>query len=248
MTPSEQEPPEGLGQSVSAERAQALRRNLEAVRAEMDEAAAACGRKPGDVVLVAVSKFHSAQDVRALAGFGHIDFGESYVQEALGKREQLQDLDLRWHFIGRLQTNKARHVAGSFSLVHSVDSLKLAQTLHKRAQALQVVQEVLLQVNLAGEGQKAGAAADDARRLALEIRQLDSLALRGLMLLPPMVDEPEQARPWFAALRELRNDLEREIGMRLPHLSMGMTGDFRQAIAEGASIVRIGTRIFGERA
>ncbi|EGJ49522.1 YggS family pyridoxal phosphate-dependent enzyme [Desulfocurvibacter africanus] len=233
---------------VSAERSLELRRNLEAVLAEVNEAAAACGRKSGEVTLVAVSKFHPAQDVRALAGFGQMDFGESYVQEALVKREELQDLDLRWHFIGRLQTNKARHVAGSFSLVHSVDSLKLAQTLHKRAQALQTLQEVLLQVNLAGEGQKAGAAADEARRLAQEVRGLDSLALRGLMLLPPMVDEPEQARPWFAALRELRDSLERELGVRLPHLSMGMTGDFRQAIAEGATIVRIGTRIFGERA
>ncbi|MEG6549848.1 YggS family pyridoxal phosphate-dependent enzyme [Desulfocurvibacter africanus] len=233
---------------VSAERSLELRRNLEAVLAGVNEAAVACGRTSGEVTLVAVSKFHPAQDVRALAGFGQMDFGESYVQEALAKREELQDLDLRWHFIGRLQTNKARHVAGSFSLVHSVDSLKLAQTLHKRAQALQTVQEVLLQVNLAGEGQKAGAAADEARRLAQEVRGLDSLALRGLMLLPPLVDEPEQARPWFAALRELRDSLERELGVRLPHLSMGMTGDFRQAIAEGATIVRIGTRIFGERA
>jgi pyridoxal phosphate enzyme (YggS family) len=236
-----------MTQAVSSERALELRRNLDVVRAEMGEAAAACGRTPGEVVLVAVSKFHPAQDVRALAGFGHMDFGESYVQEALAKREQLQDLDLRWHFIGRLQTNKARHVAGRFSLVHSVDSLRLAQTLHNKAQALQTLQEVLLQVNLAGEGQKAGAAADDARRLAQEVLGLDSLALRGLMLLPPMVDEPEQARPWFAALRELRDSLERELGVRLPHLSMGMTGDFRQAIAEGATIVRIGTRIFGER-
>ncbi|MFO7597330.1 MAG: YggS family pyridoxal phosphate-dependent enzyme [Desulfocurvibacter africanus] len=233
---------------LSSDRSLELRRNLEAVLAEVNDATAACGRKSGEVALVAVSKFHPAQDVRALAGFGHRDFGESYVQEALAKREELQDLDLRWHFIGRLQTNKARHVAGSFCLVHSVDSLKLAQTLHKRAQALQTVQEVLLQVNLAGEGQKAGAAADEARRLAQEVRGLDSLALRGLMLLPPMVDEPEQVRPWFAALRELRDSLERELGVRLPHLSMGMTGDFRQAIAEGATIVRIGTRIFGERA
>lgn len=237
-----------MAPSASSERSLELRRNLEAVLAEVNEAVAACGRTSGEVTLVAVSKFHPASDVRALAGFGQLDFGESYVQEALAKREELQDLDLRWHFIGRLQTNKARHVAGSFRLVHSVDSLKLAQTLHKRAQALRTVQEVLLQVNLAGEGQKAGAAADDARRLAQDVRGLDSLALRGLMLLPPMVDEPEQARPWFAALRELRDSLERELGVRLPHLSMGMTGDFRQAIAEGATIVRIGTRIFGERA
>lgn len=229
------------------ERTLELRRNLEAVRAEIAEASAEAGRSADDVTLVAVSKLHPAADVRALAAMGQIDFGESYVQEALAKREALAGLGLRWHFIGRLQTNKVRFVAGQFSLVHSVDSLKLAHTLHKRAQALQVVQEVLLQVNLAGEGQKAGAAVDDARRLASEIMRMDFLGLRGLMLLPPLEDDPERARHWFAGLRELRDSLEPELGIRLAHLSMGMTGDFRQAIAEGATIVRIGTRIFGER-
>lgn len=236
--------------TIAPERMAELRRNLEAVRAEIAEAASAAGRSPADVDLLAVSKFHPASDVRALASMGQLDFGESYAQEALAKQDELADLadlGLRWHFIGRLQTNKARFVAGRFSLVHSVDSLKLAQTLHKRAQALQAVQDVLVQVNLAGEGQKAGAAEDDTLRLAVEIMRLDFLGLRGLMLLPPLEDDPERARPWFARLRELRDGLERELGIRLAHLSMGMTGDFRQAIAEGATIVRIGTRIFGER-
>ncbi len=236
--------------TIAPERMAELRRNLEAVRAEIAEAASAAGRSPADVALLAVSKFHPASDVRALASMGQLDFGESYAQEALAKQDELADLadlGLRWHFIGRLQTNKARFVAGRFSLVHSVDSLKLAQTLHKRAQALQAVQDVLVQVNLAGEGQKAGAAEDDTLRLAVEIMRLDFLGLRGLMLLPPLEDDPERARPWFARLRELRDGLERELGIRLAHLSMGMTGDFRQAIAEGATIVRIGTRIFGER-
>ncbi len=236
--------------TIAPERMAELRRNLEAVRAEIAEAASAAGRSPADVALLAVSKFHPASDVRALASMGQLDFGESYAQEALAKQDELADLadlGLRWHFIGRLQTNKARFVAGRFSLVHSVDSLKLAQTLHKRAQALQAVQDVLVQVNLAGEGQKAGAAEDDTLRLAAEIMRLDFLGLRGLMLLPPLEDEPERVRPWFARLRELRDGLERELGIRLAHLSMGMTGDFRQAIAEGATIVRIGTRIFGER-
>lgn len=236
--------------TIAPERMAELRRNLEAVRAEIAEAASAAGRSPADVDLLAVSKFHPASDVRALASMGQLDFGESYAQEALAKQDELADLadlGLRWHFIGRLQTNKARFVAGRFSLVHSVDSLKLAQTLHKRAQALQAVQDVLVQVNLAGEGQKAGAAEDDTLRLAVEIMRLDFLGLRGLMLLPPLEDEPERVRPWFARLRELRDGLERELGIRLAHLSMGMTGDFRQAIAEGATIVRIGTRIFGER-
>lgn len=234
--------------TIAPERMAELRRNLEAVRAEIAEAASAVGRSPADVALLAVSKLHPASDVRALASMGQLDFGESYAQEALAKQDELAGLGLRWHFVGRLQTNKARFVAGRFSLVHSVDSLKLAQTLHKRAQALQTVQDVLLQVNLAGEGQKAGAAMDDVRRLALEIMRMEFLGLRGLMLLPPQEDDPERARPWFARLRELRDGLEREFGIRLAHLSMGMTGDFRQAIAEGATIVRIGTRIFGERA
>ncbi len=236
--------------TIAPERMAELRRNLEAVRAEIAEAASAAGRSPADVDLLAVSKFHPASDVRALASMGQLDFGESYAQEALAKQDELADLadlGLRWHFIGRLQTNKARFVAGRFSLVHSVDSLKLAQTLHKRAQALQAVQDVLVQVNLAGEGQKAGAAEDDTLRLAAEIMRMDFLGLRGLMLLPPLEDDPERARPWFARLRELRDGLERELGIRLAHLSMGMTGDFRQAIAEGATMVRIGTRIFGER-
>jgi len=232
---------------LTPKRLDELRRNLEDVRAEIADAAAAAGRSADEVILVAVSKLHPAADIRALAGMGLAHFGESYVQEALAKREQLTDLDLCWHFIGRLQSNKARFVAGSFAMVHSVDSVKLAHTLHKRAQAMQTVQEVLLQVNLAREGQKAGVAEDEARGLAREIAAMPSLGLRGLMLMPPLEDDPERVRPWFAALRELRDRLEQELGMRLAHLSMGMTGDFRQAIAEGATMVRIGTRIFGER-
>lgn len=228
-------------------RADELRANLAAVREEIADAARAAGRDPDEITLVAVSKLHPAEDVRALAGLGQTVFGESYVQEAQAKRRELADLDLEWHFIGRLQTNKARFVAGEFSLVHSVDSLKLAHTLHKRAQALGVTQNVLVQVNLAGEAQKAGAAEDDARRLVEEVLGLPALGLRGLMLMPPLEDDPERSRPWFAALRELRDKLEQDLGARLAHLSMGMTGDFRQAVAEGATIVRIGTRLFGAR-
>ena len=216
----------------------------------LDDLAAAArraGREPGDVTLVAVSKRHAAEDIRALALEGQTDFGENYVQEAVAKQETLADLKVRWHFIGGLQSNKARFVAGNFALVHSVDSLKLATALHKKAAALGVVQEVLLQVNVAGEAQKSGVAPEALVELAEGCMALDGVRLTGLMTMPPFFDDPERARPVFARLRELRDELETGLGTSLPHLSMGMTGDFVPAVEEGATLVRIGTRIFGER-
>ena len=224
---------------------------LSSVREDIAAAALATGRDPDEVRLVAVSKLHSAQAIRALARAGQRDFGESYVQEALAKREEPAlasgELDIAWHFIGRLQTNKAKFVAGAFDLVHGVDSRKLAHALHKRAEAMDVRQRVLLQVNLAGEAQKAGVVPDHARQLATEVMDMPHLRLEGLMLMPPFFDDPERARPYFAELRELRDRLAAELGTPLPELSMGMTGDFREAVAEGATLVRVGTRIFGER-
>ena len=221
---------------------------LLAVREEIAQAARRAGRDPGEVRLVAVSKTHDAEAVRELALAGQRDFGESYVQEALAKQEALRDVEgLRWHFIGGLQTNKARFVAGAFHLVHSVDSLRLAQALHKRAVAAQTVQKVLVQVNLAGEAQKRGTGLGAAKDLALKVAGLAGLGLSGLMVMPPFADDPEASRPCFKALRELRDRLSRETGMPLPELSMGMTGDFVQAVEEGATLVRVGTRIFGER-
>ncbi|MFH1914918.1 MAG: YggS family pyridoxal phosphate-dependent enzyme [Pseudomonadota bacterium] len=216
-------------------------------REELAQAARRAGREPGDVTLVAVSKFHLAADVRALAEVGQVDFGENYVQEALAKREALADLALRWHFIGGLQTNKARFVAGSFALVHSVDSRKLALGLHKKAFELGVVQDILLQVNIAGEEQKSGVDEAGLPELAEAVEAMPGLRLTGLMTLPPFFDDPERARPVFARLRQLHGRLEGRLGRSLPHLSMGMTGDFVAAVEEGATMVRIGTRIFGAR-
>jgi len=214
---------------------------------DLAEAARRAGRAVEEVTLVAVSKLHPGSDIRALAQSGQMDFGENYVQEAAGKQEELADLDVNWHFIGGLQSNKAKFVSGKYALVHSVDSRKLAQALHKKASGLGVVQDILLQVNIAGEVQKSGITIENLSSLADEVMQMDGVRLVGLMTMPPFFDDPERARPVFSRLRQLKDTLEKQIGAKLPHLSMGMTGDFIPAVEEGATLVRIGTRIFGAR-
>lgn len=245
---------------TQVERAQELAARLAAVRGRMAGAAARSGRRAEDVTLVAVSKFHPASDIAALARAGQRHFGESYVQEALAKQQELTAHEgslggIIWHFLGGLQTKKARQVVGRFALVHSVDSEKLAHELARRAVDAGLNQDVLLEVNIGDEPQKAGIAPGALAELAeltASLRQerdgrTVGLNLRGLMCLPPQFDAPEAARPFFARLRLLRDDLETRLDLVLPELSMGMTGDFEAAIEEGATLVRIGTSIFGER-
>lgn len=229
------------------DRSKELAERAAGVKEALAEAAERAGRAAGDVSLVAVSKLHPASDIRALAEWGQVDFGENYVQEALAKQEDLPDLAVNWHFIGGLQSNKAKFVAGNFGLVHSVDSRKLAHALHKKAASLGVVQDILVQVNIAGESQKSGITIEDLPQLAEDVMLMENVRLVGLMTMPPFFDEPERARPVFARLRELRDGLEDRLGTTLPHLSMGMTGDFIPAVEEGATLVRVGTRIFGAR-
>lgn len=224
-----------------------LLRNYSEVKEEIEEAVRISGRKNQDVRLIAVSKFHSASDVEILCRAGHRSFGESYVQEAVSKREELADLDLDWHFIGGLQSKKAKYVAGNFSLVHSVDSSKLAGLLNRKAVSLGVKQGILLQVNSADEDQKSGVSEEMLPALAEEIMELEGLELQGLMCLPPFFGDGESSRPYFQRLRQLKEGLEKLLGVKLPHLSMGMTDDYRAAIEEGSTMVRIGTRIFGKR-
>jgi PLP dependent protein len=214
--------------------------------AQMALAARRAGREPDCVRLLAVSKLHGAQDILTLFQAGQLMFGENYVQEALGKMALLPG-EISWHFIGHLQTNKVKSVVGRFDLVHGVDSLKLARSLHGQAAAQGVVQDVLVQVNLAGETQKSGISEADLPELAEFLAASPSLRWQGLMLMPPFFDDPDRARPYFARLRELAETLRAGFGLPLPELSMGMTGDFEAAIEEGATLVRIGTRIFGER-
>lgn len=223
-----------------------MRARWREVLERMAAAARTAGREAGDVRLVAVSKLHPADAVRALYEAGQREFGENYVQEAEAKMAVLPP-EISWHFIGHLQTNKVRSVVGRFSLIHGVDSLKLARSLHDRARAMGLVQDVLVQVNLAGESQKSGIREGDLPPLAEFLAGCAHLRWRGLMLMPPFFDDPERARPWFARLRGMAESLRAGFGLPLPDLSMGMTGDFEAAIEEGATLVRIGTRIFGER-
>ncbi len=223
--------------SVGAE----YRRILEEIAAAANRA----GRDPGGVRLVAASKFQPVEAMAELARAGHEDFGENYVQEALDKQQALAEFPVRWHFIGAPQTNKAKHIAGRFHLVHSLDSIKLARELDKRCARAEVRQAVLIQVNLAGETQKAGVPPENLRDLAEDIFARPWLDLRGLMCMPPF--DEDHPRAYFARLREMSRTLQQELGADLPHLSMGMSHDFQEAVEEGATLIRIGTRIFGER-
>lgn len=235
---------------INSARASELAARLDKVKGRMAKACARAGRDPESVRLVAVSKFHPASDIAALVAAGQREFAESYVQEALAKQDELVGQDILWHFVGGLQTKKARQAAGRFVLVHSLDSEKLAVELARRAADAGVLQSVLIEVNM-GEEQKAGVDEAELPGLAEQVLSLREdgvgLDLQGLMCLPPMFDAPEEARPYFARLRELRDELAASLGVALPQLSMGMTGDFEAAIEEGATIIRVGTSIFGQR-
>ena len=219
----------------------------------MAEAERHAGRPAGSVRLVAVSKFHPASDIADLFRLGQRDFGENYVQEARAKQQELAGMDIRWHAIGALQSNKARDVAGRFFLLHTLASESLARALVRRLPE-GAVQDVLIEVNIGEEPQKAGVMPPDMPAFmeallkgGLVSEDGPGLRLRGLMCLPPRCGEGEEARPWFVRLRELRDSLARQYGLALPELSMGMSGDYRQAIEEGATIIRVGTEIFGPR-
>ncbi|KAF1076472.1 YggS family pyridoxal phosphate-dependent enzyme [Halodesulfovibrio sp. MK-HDV] len=219
------------------------------------DAARKAGRNPEDVKLIAVSKRHPAESIKILNKHGQLDFGENYVQEVLAKQEELAELTINWHFIGHLQSKKAKDVAGKFALIHSIDRLALAQKLQNRMEMLPVsgldgekkVQDILLQVNIGDEAQKSGVDKDGLFELAEKVAAFPLLRIRGLMGMPPASCIAEEARPFFSNLRELRDELSTRIGVPMEHLSMGMTQDYVQAIEEGATFVRIGTEIFGPR-
>lgn len=223
-----------------------LARALAEVRERIEAACARAGRDPSSVGLVAVTKTVPAERVRLALAAGQRDFGENRAQEALAKIPEVGE-GARWHFIGHLQKNKARHVVGRFERIHSVDGPDLARELDRRAEAAGVRQRVLVQVNLSGEETKSGTSEAGALSLVEAVAAASSLDLRGLMTIPPPVDRPEENRPFFAALRELRDRCEARLGIPLPELSMGMTDDFEVAVEEGATWVRVGRAIFGER-
>lgn len=223
--------------------------NLQQVQQRIAEAAERVGRDPADVNLVAVSKTRAVDEIRAVAEAGVRDFGENYVQELEEKAEALADLDLRWHAIGHLQTNKVRRIADFVALIHSVDSPRVAGEIDRRAEAAGRQVPVLLQANVSGEESKFGVAEDEAFGLAEKLVEFESAKLLGLMTMPPYCEDPEGNRPYFVELRRLRDRLiERGIPVEcMQHLSMGMTCDLETAVEEGATFVRVGTAIFGPR-
>ena len=250
-----------------------IQQSLARVRERIAEAALRAGRSPDDVTLIAVSKTFPAQVVAEAIAAGQRDFGENRVEEALPKMAEIGDLrlvigdsgmEVRWHLIGHLQSRKAKDAAGQFALIHSLDSLKLANTLNNRISNLPSPisnpqpQSILLECNVSGEEAKSGftlagwqndtAIFEAFAREVAQIVALPNLRVRGLMTIAPVVEQPAQARPYFASLRALRDALrERFPSAAWDHLSMGMTGDYEVAIAEGATLVRIGRAIFGER-
>ncbi len=218
---------------------------LASVRDRIARAAARAKRAPAAVRLVLASKTQPPEAIRAAYAAGAREFGENYVQEAAGKQDALADLsDLQWHLIGHLQTNKARDAANRFTLIHSLDSARLALALGRARPAPRV--PVLIEVNAGGEASKSGVAASAVERLIEEARV--TVEILGLMTIPPPASDPERSRSHFAALRSMRDRLAAATGLALSELSMGMTGDFDVAIEEGATIVRVGRAIFGERA
>ena len=248
-----------------------LIQRFDAVCERIAAATAASGRSEDGVQLVAVSKWHGPEMIAELAAYwnrkGTPVFGESYMQEIRDKKPGVADILLRtapgvsprWHFIGHIQSKKARDVIGQFDLLHSVDSLKLAQSLQKAWQsrmagapvgldaAAPPPQAVLVQVNIGHEEQKSGVEPEQLEELLAAIASMPELSLQGLMCIPPLVENAEESRPFFIKLRELRDQAVRHLGMALPHLSMGMSDDFEAAVEEGATLVRIGTDIFGPR-
>jgi pyridoxal phosphate enzyme (YggS family) len=222
--------------------------NLKSISERIEKASLRAGRNPDLVRLVAVSKTKQADAVMAAARAGQRIFGENYVQEFTAKAALVTE-PVEWHFIGSLQSNKVKYIAGLVSMIHSVDRLSLATEIEKQWGKLGKRCDILVEVNVSGEASKAGTTTAEAVQLVREIARLPHLGIKGLMTMPPFYDEPELARPFFRQLKELAEIIATEgiPGVEMKELSMGMSGDFEVAIEEGATLVRVGTAIFGSR-
>ncbi len=223
--------------------------HVEKIFNSIKNTAIACGRNPETIKLIAVSKTVSADRIKHAIQSGITSLGENYIQEAVEKIEALSSESVAWHFIGHLQSNKAREAVKRFDVIHTVDRLKLAKTLNREARKINKIQKILIQVNIGRETTKSGIPAEEAESLVEAVSHLDNLLIQGLMALPPYFDDPERVRPCFRALRELRDRIRSKNIPRvhMDELSMGMSGDYPVAIEEGATLVRIGTAIFGRR-
>ncbi|MSN25453.1 MAG: YggS family pyridoxal phosphate-dependent enzyme [Geobacter sp.] len=222
--------------------------NLADIRQRIRTAAEKAGREPSSVRLVAVSKTRPAADIVEAFQAGQTVFGENYIQELAAKLDQLQEA-VEWHVIGNLQSNKVKYIAGRVALIHSVDRLSLAEEISRQWGKLGKICDVLIQVNISGESSKSGTTEEGALQLVRECAQLPNIRVKGLMTMPPFFDDPEAARPYFAELFRLSRTIDAAgiPAVEMRELSMGMSGDFEAAIQEGATLVRVGTAIFGER-
>ncbi len=214
---------------------------LETFRQELLATCKKSGRDPASVTLVAVSKKQPLSKIQEVLKQGHLDFGENYIQEVLEKQQTMQISEIRWHLIGPIQTNKINKILEKFSLIHSVDSHETAIEINKRAERNNLKVSILLQLNLADEETKSGQSKEDLLSNWEKYKSLKSLDIQGLMTMPPLFDEAEKTRPYFKELFELSKQL------KLKHLSMGTSSDWKVAVEEGATLIRIGTAVFGER-
>ncbi|WDP93049.1 MAG: YggS family pyridoxal phosphate-dependent enzyme [Desulfobacter sp.] len=226
-----------------------IQNNIKAIEAKIRQHAQDCGRNPDAITLIGVSKRKPAALIRKAIEAGHGNFGENYIQEAMEKIDEIGRNAATWHFIGHLQSNKAKFAVKYFDLIHTVDKVKRAREINKQAAKIGKVQEILIQINIAEEETKSGAGAEEALELARQISSFDNLSVKGLMCMPPFFTDPEEARPYFRAVKQISLDIKNEnlSNVTMDHLSMGMSNDFGVAIEEGATLVRVGTAIFGSR-
>jgi len=220
--------------------------NLSKIYQRMEHACERAGRNPQEVKLIAVSKTKPAELIAEVAKAGQLDIGENYVQEFLAKRELLPD-KIQWHFIGRIQSKKIKQIVGKTALIHSVDRLKLFNEIEKRASALNIAVDCLLEVNVGDEDSKGGTSIEEAGQMIEHVKQLQHVNLKGLMSIPPFLPDAELIRPYHKRLFLLAEELRQKTALPLEELSMGMSLDFEAAIEEGATMVRVGTDIFGAR-
>lgn len=222
--------------------------NYKKTHDEINEACHKYSRNRNEITLVAISKKHSAESIKQIAEFGQIDFGENYLQEFEEKKAELNLPNIRWHMTGKIQTRKAGHIINKFVLIHTLDSKKLADTIESKLRSDNNLQNALVEINIANEPQKAGIFPEKAEELINHIQNnCLHIKINGLMCLPPVYDAGEASRPWFNKLYRLKENLNKNCGLNMTELSMGMSGDFSAAIAEGTTIIRIGSNIFGSR-
>lgn len=223
--------------------------NILAVRQRIDDACRRAGRNPNEVTLIAVTKAFDSTRITEAVREGVCDIGENFVQELLGKREQVLDGNIRWHFIGHVQTNKVKSLVEVVHLIHSVDSYRVAEEVEKRASKVGRTVDVLLEVKTTGEATKYGVPPEEAKALVKKIAPFEHVRIRGLMTIGPFSPDPEESRPCFRKLRELSENIAAQSieNVEMTHLSMGMTNDFEVAVEEGATLVRLGTALFGPR-